>query len=219
MHQGPALARGCIDAADPALDGSAPDGYYRSVFQSRMSSSCAGEHDSSRTGGASHGAAAVDYRTMPVPGANEIPRSTSPDAAVRSVMNVSPAGSVAADKLSVITTSWFGSTPWSPFPLTVEVIAHTVTVPSAFTRPVMLRRPSVGRPYRSSPDRGARSGRSLARAGAAGLRRSPTVSARRLQTTRDDEARRHDRQRRAAPGAVVRFPRTSSDKSIVGCWR
>ena len=47
-------------------------------------------------------------------------------------------------------TSWFGSAPWSPLPLTVEVTAQIVAVPSRLTRPVMLRRPSVagahGRP-------------------------------------------------------------------------
>jgi len=52
--------------------------------------------------------------------------------------------------VSVIATSKFGSAPWSSFPLTVEVIAQMVTVPSSFTLPVMLRRPSVaglqGRP-------------------------------------------------------------------------
>jgi hypothetical protein len=39
-------------------------------------------------------------------------------------------------------TSLFGSAPWSPFPLTVEVTAQIVVVPSRFTRPVRLRRPS-----------------------------------------------------------------------------
>src|SRR5579862_772059 len=47
-------------------------------------------------------------------------------------------------------TSWFGSAPWSPPPLTVEVMAQIVTVPSELTRPVRLRSPSVagdhGRP-------------------------------------------------------------------------
>ena len=40
-------------------------------------------------------------------------------------------------------TSLFGSAPWSPPPLTVEVMAQIVTVPFGLTRPVMLRRPSV----------------------------------------------------------------------------
>jgi hypothetical protein len=43
----------------------------------------------------------------------------------------------------VIVTSRFGSAPWSPLPLTVEVIPQIVTVPFGFTRPVMLRSPSV----------------------------------------------------------------------------
>jgi hypothetical protein len=45
--------------------------------------------------------------------------------------------------LSVMATSLFGSAPWSPFPLTVEVTAQIVTVPLRPRRPVMLRRPSV----------------------------------------------------------------------------
>ena len=63
--------------------------------------------------------------------------------AVRTVVKLSVAGRLVAAKLSVIATSLFGSAPWSPFPLTVEVTPQIVTVPSPFTRPVMLRRPSV----------------------------------------------------------------------------
>ena len=74
---------------------------------------------------------------------NDTPRSASPERAVRSVAKLSPAGSVVADSVSVTITSLFGSAPWSPLPLTVEVIAQIVTVPSRLTRPVMLRRPSV----------------------------------------------------------------------------
>ena len=48
------------------------------------------------------------------------------------------------------TMTRIASAPWSPLPLTVDVMAEIVTVPSRFTRPVMLRRPSVagahGRP-------------------------------------------------------------------------
>ena len=40
-------------------------------------------------------------------------------------------------------TSWFGSAPWSPPPLTVEVTPQIVTVPFGLTLPVMFRRPSV----------------------------------------------------------------------------
>ena len=58
-----------------------------------------------------------------VPGVNDTPRSTSPDFAVRTVTKLSLAGSVVAAILSVIITSLFGSAPWSPPPLTVEVIA------------------------------------------------------------------------------------------------
>jgi hypothetical protein len=50
----------------------------------------------------------------------------------------------------VIAHDRLGSAPWSPLPLTVEVIAQMVAVPPLFTRPVMLRRPSgaVRRPPR-----------------------------------------------------------------------
>ncbi len=41
---------------------------------------------------------------------------------------LSPADEV-ADSVSLTATSSFGSAPWSPLPLTVEVIAQTVTVP------------------------------------------------------------------------------------------
>ena len=58
--------------------------------------------------------------------------------------------SAVAPSWSVISTSWFGSAPWSPEPLTVEVDAHSVTVPSRWTSPVSPRSPSVagahGRP-------------------------------------------------------------------------
>ena len=78
-----------------------------------------------------------------MPGVNEMPRSASPKAAVRIVLKLSPPGSVVAESLSVIITSLFGSAPWSPLPLTVEVIAQMLTVPSWLTRPVRLRKPSV----------------------------------------------------------------------------
>src|SRR5580693_2084784 len=87
----------------------------------------------------------------PVPGVNETPRSTSPSPAERTVVNDSDAGgAVVAPRGSVIETSLFGSAPWSPSPLTVEVMPQTVAVPFGLTRPSMLRRPSVagaqGRP-------------------------------------------------------------------------
>ena len=40
-------------------------------------------------------------------------------------------------------TSLFGSAPWSPLPLIVDVMAQIVAVPSSLMRPVRLRRPSV----------------------------------------------------------------------------
>ena len=43
----------------------------------------------------------------------------------------------------MISTSLFGSAPWSPEPLTVEVEAHSDTVPLELTRPVRFRRPPV----------------------------------------------------------------------------
>jgi mRNA-degrading endonuclease toxin of MazEF toxin-antitoxin module len=86
----------------------------------------------------------------PVPGVNETPRRTSPKPAVRSVLKLSVGGSVVAVKASVTTTSLLGSAPWSPLPLTVEVMAQIVTVPSPLICPLILRRPSVagdhGRP-------------------------------------------------------------------------
>src|SRR3984957_18272875 len=85
-----------------------------------------------------------------VPGVNETPRITSANLAVRTVRKLSPAAGAAAVSGSVISTSLFGSAPWSPPPLTVEVTAQIVAVPFGLTRPVMLRRPSVagaqGRP-------------------------------------------------------------------------
>src|SRR6202012_1079896 len=79
----------------------------------------------------------------PVPGVNEMPRSTSPDFAVRKAVKLSLAGGVVALSFSLIITSLFGSAPWSPPPLTVEVMAQMLTVPLGLTWPVMLRRPSV----------------------------------------------------------------------------
>jgi hypothetical protein len=40
------------------------------------------------------------------------------------VVKLSPVGSVVAARLSLIMTNIFGSAPWSPLPLTVEVIAR-----------------------------------------------------------------------------------------------
>jgi hypothetical protein len=57
-----------------------------------------------------------------------------------------PRGAVAAGE-SVISTSLFGSAPWSPPPLTVEVMAQIVTEPSRLTWPVMFRSPSVAGAY------------------------------------------------------------------------
>jgi GNAT superfamily N-acetyltransferase len=78
-----------------------------------------------------------------VPGVNDTPRRTSRAPAARTVRNDSAAPGALADSRSVIATSLFGSAPWSPLPLTVEVMAQIVTVPSRFTRPVMFRSPSV----------------------------------------------------------------------------
>jgi hypothetical protein len=52
-------------------------------------------------------------------------------------------GKLVAASLSVIITSWFGSAPVSVLPLTVEVIAQIVAVPSRLTRPTRWRRPSA----------------------------------------------------------------------------
>src|SRR5581483_11424444 len=80
-----------------------------------------------------------------VDGVRETPRRTSPAAAVRSVVNCSLAAEAALvlARTSLMLTSLFGSAPLSPLALTVEVVAQIVTVPSGFTFPAMLRRPSV----------------------------------------------------------------------------
>src|SRR5579863_2802473 len=81
----------------------------------------------------------------PAVGASDTPRKTSPALAVRTVVNCSEAA-VAALVLaitSVMETRRLGSAPVSPLALTVDVVAQMVTVPSPFTLPVMLRRPSV----------------------------------------------------------------------------
>jgi len=64
-----------------------------------------------------------------VPGVNDTPRSAWPNPAARTVLKASAGGDRAA-RWSVIATSLLGSAPWSPFPLTVEVTAQIVTVPS-----------------------------------------------------------------------------------------
>jgi hypothetical protein len=58
-----------------------------------------------------------------VPGVKATPRRTSPKPAVLSVKKLSLSGRVVALTVSVIATSLFGSAPWSPLPLMVEVIA------------------------------------------------------------------------------------------------
>jgi predicted ATPase/DNA-binding CsgD family transcriptional regulator len=78
-----------------------------------------------------------------VPGVKDTPRTTWSSRGATTVANFSLDGRVVAPTLSVIETSWFGSAPWSPPPLTVEVTAQMVTVPFGLTLPVMFRRPSV----------------------------------------------------------------------------
>jgi hypothetical protein len=80
---------------------------------------------------------------VPDPRVNQTPHSISPKPAVRIVRKVSPVAGRAAFSGSVISTSLFGSAPWSPPPLTVEVMAQIVTVPLGLTRPVMLCSPSA----------------------------------------------------------------------------
>src|SRR5580692_6760509 len=57
-------------------------------------------------------------------GVNETPRSTSANLAARTMRKPSPAAGTVAASGSVISTSLFGSAPWSPPPLTVEVTAQ-----------------------------------------------------------------------------------------------
>jgi hypothetical protein len=74
---------------------------------------------------------------------NETPLITCWLVGAMTVLKLSVVGSAVAARLSVIETSAFGSAPWSPLPLTVEVVAQIVTVPSALTLPVRFRSPSV----------------------------------------------------------------------------
>ena len=74
----------------------------------------------------------------PVPGVTDTPRRTWAFAAVWRVWKASPDAGEAALGWSVVVTSLFGSAPWSPLPLTVEVMAQIVTEPSGLTRPVSL---------------------------------------------------------------------------------
>ena len=143
------LARpACRSSAEPRLHGHGPTA-------SKLRRKSVGPRGPPPSGGLRK---AVDYSVTPlaeskawadtycdaaVPGVNETPRRTSSMPAVRTVVKLSVVGRLVAAKLSVIMTSLFGSAPWSPFPLTVEVTPQIVTVPSPFTRPVMLRRPSV----------------------------------------------------------------------------
>jgi hypothetical protein len=64
----------------------------------------------------------------PVPGVNETPRMTCPLVGAMTVLKLSPEGSDVAPRLSVIDTRAFGSAPWSPLQLTVEVAAQMLTV-------------------------------------------------------------------------------------------
>jgi hypothetical protein len=81
-------------------------------------------------------------RPVKMPGVKDTPRSTSPERAAWKVRKLS-AGSACAPGLSVMVTTLFGSAPWSPPPLTVEVTPQMVTVPFRLTWPVMFRNPSV----------------------------------------------------------------------------
>ena len=78
-------------------------------------------------------------------GAKATPRRTSPWPADWSVVKLSFAAcpGVVKARVSVIPTSLFGSAPWSPEALTVEVMPKSETLPSLFTVPVRFRRPSV----------------------------------------------------------------------------
>ena len=65
-------------------------------------------------------------RRPPIRGVNETPRNTRPRPAVRIVRKLSPVAGRAAFSGSVISTSLFGSAPWSPPPLAVEMMAQIV---------------------------------------------------------------------------------------------
>ncbi len=89
----------------------------------RRSHCCAAglEHARQRGRSALHGDCCC--QCADVPGVNDTPCKTSANPAVCNVVKLSPDGRVVALKLSVIATSLLGSAPWSPFPLTVEVMA------------------------------------------------------------------------------------------------
>ena len=74
-----------------------------------------------------------------MPGVNDTPRKTCAFAAVCIVWKASPVAGEVALGWSVIVTSLFGSAPWSPLPLTVEVMAQIVTEPSELTRPALAQ--------------------------------------------------------------------------------
>ena len=78
-----------------------------------------------------------------MPGVTETPRSTWPKPADRTVWKLSPGAGEVAPGWSVMVTSLFGSAPWSPLPLTVQVMAQIVTEPPGLPRPVMLREPGA----------------------------------------------------------------------------
>jgi hypothetical protein len=81
-------------------------------------------------------------------GARAAPRNAWPARVERIVTNLSRypfvAGCVAPMR-SVTYTSLFGSAPWSPFWLIIDVIAQVVAVPSWLTTPAMLPHPPVAR--------------------------------------------------------------------------
>jgi hypothetical protein len=78
---------------------------------------------------------------------NDTPRSTWPNFAVRTVENRSHQAGVIASTGSLIVTSLSGSAPVSPPPLTVDLTAQIVAMPSRPTRPVSARKPSVAGDY------------------------------------------------------------------------
>src|ERR1700735_1606363 len=65
----------------------------------------------------------------PVPGVKETPRMACPAVGGLPAEKLSLVGSDVAERLSVTATSEFGSAPWSPSKLTVEVVAQLLRVP------------------------------------------------------------------------------------------
>src|SRR5262249_52658207 len=99
-----------------------------------ISSAPANQDSATGRGGYSLGRTLHEMRATPT---SPMPSRVNVD------VKLSLPGRLVAARRSVIATNRFGSAPWSPEALTVDVIPKIVAVPSPLSRPVILRRPSV----------------------------------------------------------------------------